>query len=251
MEANKMMNDETKRKLREMNLNEMIQMIDQQEDTTTLSMPFDERFQYIVDFVYQEKYNSKVQGLIKRAKFRIPNADVTSLYYDNRDIDRNVMQELSTCQFIHRHTNVIFAGFTGSGKTFCACALGKQACKYGIRSRYVRIPDLLIERDEASLQTRGVIKLLNKYANYGVLILDEWLLDTLSEQDIHFLFELVERRYDSGSTIYCTQFGKQDWHTRLGGGVHADAMMDRIVHNAVWFETGNMNMREYQVKYNL
>lgn len=247
-----MMNDDTKRKLREMNLPEMIQMIEQQnQDSTTVSMTFEDRFQHIVDFVYQEKYNKKVQGLIKRAKFRIPSADITSIHYDQRKIDRHVIQELSTCQFIHRNVNVIFAGFTGSGKTFCACALGREACKQGMRTRYIRVPDLLIERDEATLVPRGVSKLLNKYANYGLLILDEWLLDSLSEEEIHFLFELIERRYDSGSTIFCTQFGKKDWHSRLGGGVHADAMMDRIVHNAVWFETGNVNMRAHLAKSSL
>lgn len=156
------MNDETKRKLREMNLPEMIQMIEQQnQDSITVSMTFEERFQRIVDFVYQEKYNNKVQGLIKRAKFRIPSADITSIYYDQRKIDRHVIQELSTCQFIHRNINVIFAGFTGSGKTFCACALGGEACKQGVRTRYIRVPDLLIERDEATLVPKGVTKLLN------------------------------------------------------------------------------------------
>ena len=69
---------------------------------------------------------------------------------------------------------------------------------------------------------------------------------SLLEEDLKFLFEIIERRYDSGSTIYCTQFRKSDWHQRLGGGVHADAIMDRIVHNAVWYDTGQLNMREHK-----
>jgi DNA replication protein DnaC len=93
-----------------------------------------------------------------------------------------------------------------------------------------------------------VSKLITKFSNYGLLILDEWLLDDLSEDDLKFIFEIVERRYDSGSTIYCTQFRQSDWHKRLGGGVHADAIMDRIVHNAVWFDTGQLNMREQLAK---
>lgn len=75
-----------------------------------------------------------------------------------------------------------------------------------------------------------------------------WLLDDLSEEEQHFLFELMERRHDGTSTIFCTQYRREDWHARLGGGVHADAIMDRIVHNAVWIETGNMNMREFYSK---
>ena len=244
-----MLNDSTRRKLRELNLEEMIQLIDQQQKHAhTLHQTFEERFEAIIDFVHQEKYNKKVHGLIRRAKFRIPNADVSNIYYDQRNINRGQFQELSTCQFIEHNMNVIFAGFTGSGKTFCACALGKEACKRGIRTKYIRLPDLLVERDEATLVPKGLSKLLNKYANFDLLILDEWLLDSLSEEEIHFIFELTERRYDHSSTIYCTQFMKKDWHQRLGGGVHADAMMDRIVHNAVWFDTGDKNIREYEAK---
>lgn len=151
-----MLNTETRRKLRELNLEEMIQLIDQQQkDAHTLHLTFEERLEAIVDYVYQEKYNQKVHGLIRRAKFRIPNADVTGMYYEQRKIDRALFQELSTCQFVERNMNVIFAGFTGSGKTYCACALGKEACKLGIRTKYIRLPDLLVERDEATLVTKG------------------------------------------------------------------------------------------------
>ena len=78
-----------------------------------------------------------------------------------------------------------------------------------------------------------------------MLILDEWLLDNLSDEEQHFIFELIERRHDTTSTIFCTQYKKEDWHSRLGGGVHADAIMDRIVHNVAWIYAGNLNMREY------
>src|SRR5699024_6927924 len=144
----------------------------------------------------------KVHGLIRRAKFRIPNADVTGMYYEQRKIDRALFQELSTCQFVERNMNVIFAGFTGSGKTYCACALGKEACKLGIRTKYIRLTDLLVERDEATLVTKGVSKLMNKYANYELLIEDESLLDRMNEEQIHFIFYITERRYDNSSTIY-------------------------------------------------
>ncbi|MDW7663246.1 MAG: ATP-binding protein, partial [Bacillota bacterium] len=87
-------------------------------------------------------------------------------------------------------------------------------------------------------------KLLKKFTNYNVLILDEWLFDVLSEEEQHFIFELIERRHDNSSTIFCTQFKKPDWHQRLGGGVHADAIMDRIVHNAAWIYSGDINMRQ-------
>jgi DNA replication protein DnaC len=117
-----------------------------------------------------------------------------------------------------------------------------------LRTRYIRLPDLLVEHDEATLTLRSNTQLLKKYAGYGLLILDEWLFEDISEDEQHFLFELIERRHESAPTIFCTQYRQEDWHSRLGGGVHADAIMDRIVHNAVWIETGSMNMREYCAK---
>lgn len=70
------------------------------------------------------------------------------------------------------------------------------------------------------------------------------------DEQQHFLFELIERRHDCSSTIFCTQFKKDEWHARLGGGVHADAMMDRIVHNAIWVFSGTLNMRKYLANVN-
>jgi DNA replication protein DnaC len=227
-----LLNEETRRKLRELNLNEMIIAIDQQsKDLDYSTFSFEDRMKMAIDYVYQEKYNTKVQRLIRTAKFRITNASMTDIYYIDRGLDKERLLNLSTIQFIDTSSSIIFHGFTGSGKSYLACALGKQACLRGIRTRYIRIPDLLMLRDEASLTPQGIPKLLKKFANYKLLILDEWLLDDLSDQEQFFLFELIERRHEINSTVFCTQFMKEDWHTRLGGGVHADAMMDRIVHN--------------------
>jgi len=201
-----MINDETRRKLREMSMEEMIFALDlQSSDNAYTAMPFDDRIKRLVDYVYQEKYNGKVQRLLKQARFRIPNAEVRDIYYSERGLDRDLLLELSTCQFIHNNSNVIFQGFTGSGKSFLACSLGRQACKQGIRTRYIRIPDLLMARDEAAEQKRGVSRLLKLYNNYKLLVLDEWLLTDLSDEELNFLFELLERRYEASATIFCTQ----------------------------------------------
>jgi len=247
-----MINDETKRKLRDLNLAEIIAALEmQQHDVGRVTLPFDERFQRVIDYLYQEKYNARIQRLIQLSKFRLPKAEMNGIYYDKRGLDRTAIQELATAEFVHSKTNVIFQGFTGSGKTFLACALGKQACKQRVRTRYVRLPDLLVEHDETVFIGKSTMQLLKRYSGYGLLILDEWLLGEISENEQHFLFELMERRHDSAPTIFCTQYRQEDWHARLGGGVHADAIMDRIIHNAVWIETGTMNMREYCAKYRL
>jgi len=244
-----LLNEETRRKLRELNLSEMIDAIDtQSQDVGYATLSFEDRMKLTVDYVYQKKYNTKVQRLIKMAKFRITNAAFNDIYYIDRVLDRQKLMVLSNCQFIDTSTSVIFHGFSGSGKSYLACALGRQACLQGIRTRYIRTPDLFMLRDEASLTQQGIPKLLKKFSSYKLLILDEWLLDDLSDIEQHFLLELIERRHDSSSTIFCTQYKKEDWHSRLGGGVHADAMMDRIVHNAIWVYAGNLNMREFYSK---
>jgi len=247
-----MINEETKRKLGELNLDDAVKALEmQQQDNNYTSMSFDERIQCMVDYVYQENYNKTVQRLMKRAVFRIPKAEMNSIFYDGRKLNKDALLELGTCQFIGKNTNVVFQGFTGSGKTFLSCALGKQACKQKIRTMYKRLPDLLVEFSESTLVPQATKKLLKKYSSPGLLIIDEWLLEDISLDEQHFILELIERRHDESSTIFCTQYKKEDWHARLGGEMHAEAILDRIVHNTVWIETGSMNMREYCAKHGI
>ena len=217
MEVAAMINEETKRKPRELNLDEVITALElQQSDINSVIFSFDERMQRLVDYLYQKKYNSKIQRLIKISKFRIPKAEVHDVYYSARGIDRAVIQELSTCQFIDSNSNIIFQGFTGSGITFLACALRKQACKQQIRTCYIRLPDLLMEHDESTLVPKRSSKLIKKYSSFKLLILDEWLLEDISDEEQHFIFELIERRHDSASTIFCTQYRQENGHTSQG-----------------------------------
>ena len=108
-----------------------------------------------------------------------------------------------------------------------------------------------MEREDALEEKQGVLKLLKKYSNYKLLILDEWLIQIPTEEEQHFLFELIERRYDEGSTIFCTQYRDEEWHSRLGGGILADSILDRVVHRTVRFYSGDINMREYLAKHSL
>ncbi|MEA4924058.1 MAG: ATP-binding protein [Syntrophomonadaceae bacterium] len=244
-----MINEETRRKLREMSMEDMITVLDMQNtDSAYASLPFDDRFKLIVDYTYQGKYNDKVKRLLKQAKLRIPAADINDIYYSDRGLDKSLILELGTCQFILTNSNIIFQGFTGSGKSFLACSLGKQACKQGVCTRYIRLPDLLMLKDEAANVRQGASKLLTKFSRYRLLLIDEWLFENLSEEELHFIFELMERRHDNSSTIFCTQYKLDNWHSRLGGGILADSIMDRIVHKAVNVYAGNINMREMLAK---
>lgn len=248
MEDMVMINNETRRKLEELNLSELIQALEiQSKEPTYQILPFDERLQLMVDYLYQEKYTNKVKRLNNLAKFRYPQANVEDIYYTDRQLNRDLILGIASCQFINTNTNLIIDGFTGSGKTFLSCALGKAACKLGYRTRYIRMPDLLQLHDEATIDVRGVSKLIKKFEAYTLLIIDEWLIDELSNQQEHFLFELIERRHTDKSTILCTQYRIEDWHVRLGGGIHADAIIDRIIHNSIRIYAGDRNMRELKL----
>ena len=240
-----MLEPETKRKLRELRVPAMIEAVERLDsDASIAGLAFDERLRVIVDYAYQEMENAHVARLLRNAHLRLPQADVANIDYDGRPLDRVLITELATCQFVATATDVIAEGFTGTGKSHLACALGKQACKHGIRTLYVRMPDMLAYRAEKMSAGWPEKKVLNKYAAYKVLILDEFLIDKPTTDQMHFLLELTERRYDNASTIFCSQYPVDEWHRRMGGGAHAESVMDRIVHNAVRIQMGDVNMRQ-------
>lgn len=105
------------------------------------------------------------------------------------------------------------------------------------------LPDLLMERDELAETERSDAKIQRKYARYEPPVIDEWLTEDVEDVAIRFLVELVERRYMDRSTVLCTQYPPADWHGRLGGGVQADSMIDRLMHGAVRIDLGDVNVR--------
>ena len=242
-----MISDESRKKLAELNFDELADAVAEQERNHQYdAMSFSERMDRAVDYVWQIKYNNKVKRLLSRAKIRFSNANIVDIYYVDRELDRDKMTRLAACQFIDTNTNVVFQGFTGSGKSWLACCIGKEACKKGYSVRYIRMPDLLTLFEEVADSKAKVAKLLKRFESYSLLILDEFLLNDLSPAEQLFLFELIERRYDKSSTIFCTQYRLEDWIARLGGGVHADAIFDRIVHNVEPVFAGKLNMREIE-----
>ena len=241
-----MINEETRRKLRLMNIGEFIDASEEQEqDVNALALSFDDRFQMMVDRVYQQKYNDKVHNLIKRAHLRLPKADIHNVFYhEKRTLSRGVIDELATGKYIDENQSIILQGYTSTGKTYLGCALAKEACRQLHRTRYIRVPDMLTEYADKSLLPGGKEKVLRKYSGFKVLVLDEWLLSDLSKDEIEFLFELFERRFDISSTIFCTLYRTEDWLKRLGSGAYAESIVERYEHNSIRIETGSMNMRD-------
>lgn len=241
-----MIDEETKRKLRLINIGEFIEAYeDQESDVKALALSFDDRFRMMVDSVYQKKYNYKVDGLIRRAHLRLKKADIHDVFYhEKRPINRGVIDEMASGKYIEDCRSIILQGYTSSGKTFLGCAFAKEACRQLYRTRYIRVPDLLMEYADRSLMPGGKEKVLRKYSSFKVLVLDEWLLNDLSKDEIEFLFELSERRFDTTSTIFCTLYRTEDWIKRLGSGAYAESIVERYAHNSIHIETGSMNMRD-------
>ena len=154
------------------------------------------------------------------------------------------MADLASCRFVDNCSSIVLQGYTSSGKTFLGCALAKEACRQIHRVRYIRLPELLSEYADKSFVPGGRTKVLNKYAAFKVLVLDEWLIPDLSKEDIEFIFELSERRFDTASTIFCTLYKQEEWVKRLGGGAYAESIVERFAYNVTWIETGDVNMRQ-------
>ena len=230
-----MTNQSTIDKLIEMHMTSMADAFrNQMQDISMKEIPFDDRFGMIVDIEYTSRKNSRLKRLIKNAEFEQPDATIAAVDYGhNRKVNRHLIERLATCEYITEHRNLFITGATGSGKTYMACAFGMEACKRRYTTKYVRLPDLLLELEMA--RNDGTYKKVqSKYANPILLIIDEWLLlkPTASEQ--HDILELLHRRRKKSSTIFCSQYDCNGWFDQLGGDDSplAEAILDRIKHDA-------------------
>lgn len=205
---------------------------------------FEQRFTLMIDSECDSQLNNKIRRLLRLANLSEPRASVHQIkYYEDRHLDRNLITELATNNYITKNRNLIITGATGTGKSYIANSFGVEACNAGLKVKQIRLPDLLNEFGLSRLQN-NYSKVLNKYEKCNLLIVDEWLLIPTNDLEQRDLLEIFERRYRSGSTILCTQYSVESWHKKLGGGAIADAIMDRIIPNSTTiFIDGKVSMR--------
>ena len=228
-----MLDNNTVSKLREMKLGVMASAFNHQlGNNDFLEMSFEERVGLMVDAEWTSRQNNRMSRLVRNAGFSIPEASLEDIeYHPDRELDKNLITRLGTCNFVDEHHNVIIMGATGGGKTYLANAFGVTAAHKLYSVRYIRLPDLLGEL--AIARAEGTYrKVMKSFRQVKLLILDEWLLYPLKDAEAREVLELAEARYKRASTIFCSQFDVGGWHQKIGEPTLADAICDRIVHDS-------------------
>jgi DNA replication protein DnaC len=204
----------------------------QREDPKIHEIDFDSRFGMLVDAEHLSRDNKRLARALREAKLRIANACIEDVdYAPKRELERALVRQLGTGAWIGLHANVIITGATGTGKSYVACALAQQACRIGYRALYRRVPRLVEELALAHADGTYT-RFLGRLAKIDVLVLDDWGLAPLREQERRDMLEIFDDRHGTRSAIFTSQLPVEKWHDYLADPTIADALLDRVVHNA-------------------
>jgi DNA replication protein DnaC len=205
---------------------------EQQHQADLTALAFDERFGLLVEAEWLARENKRLARALHEAKLKLSQACLEAIDYPaRRELDKAVIRQLATCRWIEEHHNVILVGATGTGKSFIACALAHQACRKGHRAGYRRASRLFHEL--ALARADGTyIRLLTQLARLDVLVVDDWGLAPVQDQERRDFLEILEDRYGARSTIITSQLPPPQWHDYLVDATLADAICDRLLHNA-------------------
>jgi len=239
-----MLNEQTLEKLHAMRLTGMADAFkDQimQPDMNDLS--FEERFGFLVDQHWTWKEDRRLKTLLRNAKLK-DNACIEDIDYKSpRGINKSLILSLSGCDWIKNAQNIIITGPTGVGKTYLACALANSACRKGFSSLYKRSSRLY--QEIAVARADGTYpKLMNKIAKAKVLIIDDFCITPMKDPERKDLLEVIEDRQGLCSTTISTQVPMKSWFDAIGDPTIADAVLDRLIHNAHKINLKGESMRK-------
>jgi len=245
-----MLNTPSLDKLREMKITAMADAwVEQNQDPGIGQLSFDERMGFLVDAEHLARHNRKLTSLLRKAQLRISAACIEDVDCSStRGLAKATLRQLAPCGWIAEHNNIVVTGATGVGKTYVSCALAQQACRKGYKTLYRRVPRLF---DEVTLARADGTwpRLLQQLARTDLLVLDDWGLVNLNAAKRNDLLEILDDREGLRSTIVTSQLPHGSWHEHIGDPTVADAILDRVLHNAYKIElTGPSRRKEKTTK---
>jgi DNA replication protein DnaC len=230
--------------MKTLKLNGMAKALEQQMELKEVrELSFDERIAMLVEAEALDKENKKTNGRLRNAKLRLSACLEDVKVKQGRGIDRSLIATLATCNWIRDKRNMSITAPTGGGKTFLSCALAHTACRQGFTAAYYRahvlFDDLAIAKGDGTYNEK-----MTNLESRKLLILDDFGLEKLAAENRRDLFEIMERRYDRGSTLIASQFEVDLWHDIIGDPTLADAILDRFVHNSYAIKLKGETMRD-------
>lgn len=231
--------------LRQLKLGGMAKALEQQwESPNTYSdLGFNERFELLVNQELTARANSRLQRLLKQARFKV-DAQIQDIDYAHpRGLKQTHIADLLRGEWINNHQNLMITGPTGCGKTYLACALGNHACHQDKTVRYYRA-SRLFEMLTLGHGDGSYLKLINLLAKTDLLIIDDWGLEQLTQSQRNDLLEIMEDRHGSKSTLITSQLPTTEWHSFIADPTLADAILDRLLHNAHKLKLKGESMRK-------
>jgi DNA replication protein DnaC len=239
-----MLNEQTFEKLHALQLTGMAEALKDQMGRTDMDgLAFEERFSMLVDAQHLFRENKRMKRLLENAKLKLAASMEDIDYRSPRGLDKSVLLSLANCDWVRKHRNVIIVGPTGSGKTFLSCALAHRACREGMTAFYLRTPKLYYTLAMARADG-SYARVLSKLARTSVIILDDLGMAALADGERRDLLEVIEDRHGSASTIITSQLPVEHWHEVIGDPTIADALLDRLVHNAHKINLKGESMRK-------
>lgn len=237
--------DQTLLQLRQLKLSGMAQALQTQQEHpgTYEGLSFAERLHLLVDNEHQDRENRKQQRLIRSARFKL-SANAQDLDYQHpRGLQQSQVAGLLQCDWVRKAQNLLLTGPCGSGKTYIACAVGHTACLKGYSVRYYRLSRLLLELTQSKADG-SYMKFLTSLAKLNVLILDDWGLEPIKAAHRNDLMEIMDDRHGNTSTVIISQLPTDQWYQSIGDNTLADAILDRLMHNAHRIKLKGESMRK-------
>lgn len=239
--------EQTITQLKQLKLHGMAHALSSQieQSGTYEGLSFDERIQLLADSEHQDRNQRKQQRLLKVARFKIAAHAQSIDYQHPRGLKQSMLASLLQCDWVNKYQTLLMTGPCGSGKTYIACALGHTACMKGYRVKYYRLSRLLLELAQTKADG-SYSKALQSLSKLDLLILDDWGLEPLKSAQRNDLMEIMDDRHGSSSTIIISQLPTDQWYQSIGDSTLADAILDRLMHNAHRIRLKGESMRKLQ-----